>query len=80
MYELRFYNETVGYYVVTDGPFTTPSEAAPKRIVNGELVVDIHTGVVSSDDSWLFPWEREDEETYARKNQGKKKKGHRRGE
>lgn len=38
-----------------------------QRKLSGDLVFDLDTGEIVQDDAWLFQWEREDPECYARR-------------
>lgn len=43
----------------------TLEEVSKSRMMSGDLVVD-SSGHVAQNDSWLFPWERESENAYAK--------------
>lgn len=45
----------------------TLADAARARSVSGDLVFDESTGEIVQDDSWLFPWERDKPDCYARR-------------
>ena len=68
MYEIHFrrWFDTVDDYAVC-AKFNCLAESANYRLVSGELVVHAGTNHVVVDQCWLFPWERTDENSYARR-------------
>lgn len=55
---------------IIDGPFSTVEEAAARRKLSGDLVIDENKNIDVTD-AWLFPWERENPFVYARRMQKK---------
>lgn len=68
MYELHFrrWFDTLDDYQLC-GKADSLDEISALRKVSGDLVVYAGTTNVVTDPFWLFPWEKKDSESYARK-------------
>ncbi len=62
------YLNDCGKYGSIIAAYVSPSQAIKVRKVSGDLVFN-DDGSISQSPEWLFPWERENEESYARKQQ-----------
>ena len=67
---------TRGYKLPREGDFVrlahgfpTVADAASHRKWSGDLIVDAQTLRIAQSDVWLFPWEREEANCYARQMQ-----------
>jgi hypothetical protein len=71
MYITVYMNDFSGYYgLVHQAP--TIAECGQYRMMAGDLVFNAETKEIVQDDSWLFPWEREDANCYARRKMAQK--------
>lgn len=59
---------SVPRYGTLFGSFLTKEKAAQVRTVSGDLVFN-DDGTINQEDFWLFDWEKQDENCYARKQQ-----------
>lgn len=70
MYALHFrrYFDVPSDYVVQGDNFSTVAEARESRVASGDLVINQETGKIETNDlAWLFDWERDDPNCYARR-------------
>jgi len=52
---------------VSIGEFDSAFLAGKARVVSGDLVVDMSTGKIVTDESWLFSWEKDDPNCFAQR-------------
>lgn len=55
MFEVRFYKTG------KRKTFNTLQEAKESRTVSGDFVYDTNTGIICTDDEWLWDWEKQDQ-------------------
>lgn len=60
------YNERCGDFLVLEGPFSSVEQAKAKRYLSGDLIVDENYTPVL-DQNWLWAWEIEREDSYAKR-------------
>lgn len=61
----RWYTQHGGVLIAED--ISCLESAKVLRKVSGDLVVNSTTGLIVTDQSWLWDWEKEDADCYARK-------------